>query len=97
MANTIGTGKKRSKKARGPNIGSKIGSKALRSSLGSVLAAQRARRGLTQVEVAEVLGITQPAVSLIESGMASVPLEGLAKLADAYRIAPISLVSKLLV
>lgn len=96
MAPAIGAGKKRSKAKTPASTCSRIGSKAIRSALGAQLTAQRAKRGLTQADVAEALGITQPAVSLIESGRASIPLEGLAKLSEAYRIAPISLVGKLL-
>jgi transcriptional regulator with XRE-family HTH domain len=52
--------------------------------LGPNLAALRKRAGLTQVQVAELLGYSQTQVAAFESGRRRIPVSALPVLADAY-------------
>jgi len=54
--------------------------------LGKRLSMFRKARGLTQVEVAEKLGVSQAAVSEYESGGSSLSLESLAKVAKVLKV-----------
>lgn len=56
------------------------------SALGDVLAIARKARGLTQTELAEMVGVTQPAINRYESGDRDPEPEILAKLADALGV-----------
>ena len=61
--------------------------------LGNNLRAARERRGLSQVQVAEVLNLPRTAVTNIESGNREVSTLELTRLADLYRVSPGSLLS----
>lgn len=52
--------------------------------IGESLRAQREQRGLTQVQVGALVGVSGPAVSYWEAGRTVPPLEALVKLADAW-------------
>jgi len=56
--------------------------------LGNNLRAARERRGLSQVQVAEVLNLPRTAVTNIESGNREVSTLELTRLADLYRVSP---------
>src|SRR5262245_57681451 len=58
----------------------------VRSAIASRLKRAREQAGLTQAEVARVLGLHRPAISEIEAGRRSVPAEELALLARTYGI-----------
>jgi transcriptional regulator with XRE-family HTH domain len=57
--------------------------KKLAKSLGALIAARRKSIGLTQSELAEVVGIEQESMSRIETGMITPSLSRLISLADA--------------
>lgn len=50
--------------------------------------ARRAEQGLTQADLAILMGVTAPAISQIERGYTSLSVEMLAKIADALAVQP---------
>ncbi len=56
--------------------------------VGRALAAAREKAGLTQAQLAATLGVTQGALSRIESGTHALTIEQLARAATALQVAP---------
>ncbi|TYB47950.1 helix-turn-helix domain-containing protein [Actinomadura chibensis] len=54
----------------------------MHESIGAAIRRARRARGLTQTALAERAGLTQPAVSLLESGARVPPLPALERVAD---------------
>lgn len=59
---------------------------AKRQAIASRLKVARERAGLTQGQVAKMLGLHRPSVSEIEAGRRGVPAEELAAMAKLYRV-----------
>ncbi len=55
----------------------------LAKSIGQAIAARRTKKGLTQGDIAEKIGVDPVTISRIERGMTIVPLPRLAEIADA--------------
>jgi DNA-binding XRE family transcriptional regulator len=58
----------------------------------SLLAAWRIHRGLSQLELAEMIGVTQPAIAQMERSDRRLQRRTLQRLADALRVLPEQLV-----
>jgi transcriptional regulator with XRE-family HTH domain len=57
-----------------------------RGAIANKLKAARERVGLTQAQVARILGLHRPSISEIEAGRRSVSAEELATLAETYKV-----------
>lgn len=80
------------KKKQRPSF-NKVSTRKARQAVGSLL--KSLRGDVTQAEIAETLGIPQSAVSKLERGNYTLPLDGLFDVADAYRVPLISFINKL--
>lgn len=65
----------------------------LSTSVGKTVAMLRVRSGLTQLALGELIGVSQPTISRIESGRGTTTLDEIEDLADALGVKPLELVS----
>ncbi len=66
-----------------------------RQAIASALAAAREKSGLSQVQAAAALKVTQPTITYWESGSRCPPLTKFAEIAAAYKVAPMTLLRKI--
>lgn len=65
----------------------------LRTILADNVRCRRQELGLTQKALAESVGVTQPRIAQIESGIASIPADSLAAFAESLGTTPAALVT----
>lgn len=80
------------KKKQKPSF-SKVSTRQKRIALGVML--KELRGDATQVEIAEVLGLSQTHISRLERGTYTLPLDGIFDVADAYKTPLLSFINKL--
>ena len=70
-----------------------VQAKELKEVIRANIVARRAELGLTQTEVAEAAGVTQPYITQIETGLKVPAIEVLASISEALRTTPSALMT----